>query len=297
MSSVEKRKYPSPPKPSAGVFIFMSAILAFFTSMALFHFVGSGAIPVWIALAVLVLWLPIIGPVTLKVAHWYSPDPQVELINSLIDETPTEFADAVRQVDRPLESLGFRLAGDLRVSNAMPGGTTFVALFENAKERQVAQVITAIAVTAHVRKTVTLLLFSTEFNDQTKLSTRNSPQSIVIPLLRHREGSHSFPWIKSPHRLFEIHQASIARFGGDAARVAPSIDDPAEFLRRSMRAEADTFVDTGYYYEDPKYGIYRPTWRGACLMAWKSTWPIKPIRQFVRKRRAAEFLRALGLEH
>ena len=274
----------------------MSAILSFFTCIALFRFIDSGAISVWTLVALPVLLLAIIGPATLKLGHWYSPDPQVELINSLIDETPNEFVSAVRRTDRPLEALGFRLAGDLRVSNAIPGATTFVALFENVKGKQIAQVVTAIAVNAHVRKSVTLIAFTTEFNDKTKLTTSNSVHLAVIPFVRLREGSQSFPSIKSPHRLFEIHQASVARFGSDAARLPRSIDDPAEFLRRAMRADTDTFLDTGYYYEDPKYGIYRPTWRGACLMAWKSTWPVKPIRALIKKRRAAELLRELGLE-
>jgi hypothetical protein len=295
--SVEAKRHPPPPRQRSGIIVVILAIFSFFTCITLFRFIDSGAIGVWTALAALVLLLPVTGPVILKLGHWYSPDPQVELINSLIDETPNEFVNAVRRVDRPMEALGFRLAGDLRVSNVVPGATTFVTLFANVKERQIAQVVTATAVSAHVRKTVTLLAFTTEFNDKTRLTTSNSSHLVVVPLLRLREGSQSFPRIKNPQRLLEIHQASVARFGADAARVAPSIDDPAEFLRRSMRADTDTFLETGYYYEDPKYGIYRPTWRGACLMAWKSLWPVKPLRQLMRNRRAAELLRELGLEH
>ena len=92
--------------------------------------------------------LALIGPVTVKVGHWYSPDPDVATIDLLEAEAPGEFVTELRRAEKPIEDLGFRLAGHFRVSNAVPGGTIFVTLFENVKEKQTAHVVTVIAVSA-----------------------------------------------------------------------------------------------------------------------------------------------------
>ena len=144
---------------------------------------------------------------------------------------------------------------------------------------------------------MSVIAFTTEFNDATKLTTSNSSELSIIPVPRLREGSGWFPEFKRPLRLFQIHQASVARFGADALRLEPNLKDPAEFLRRSMHADAERCLDTGYYYEDVNRGVYRPTWRGACLMAWKSTWPVKPIRRFIRKCRSSQLLSELELDY
>lgn len=295
--SDEPRTRPPPPKSRSGVILVGWFVVSVLVCMASFTLIESGDISVWTALGAGVLLLAIVGPVTLKVGQWYSPDPDVEMIDLLTADAPREFLSALGRAEKQLEVLGFRLAGHLRISNAVPSVTLFVTLFEHAKEKLTAQVIMANAAVAHIRKTVNVISFTTDFNDATKLITSNSPQLSIIPNPRLREGSGSFPEIKRSHRLFQIHQASVARYGADALRLEPSTKDPAEFLRQSIRADGERFLDTGYYYEDADRGVYRPTWRGACLMAWKSTWPVKPIRQLIRKRRSRALLSELGVDH
>ena len=74
------------------------------------------------------------------------------------------------------------------------------------------------------------------------------------------------------------------------------MSDPIEFQRRSMRSNVASFLHSGYFYEDKTDGIYRPTWKGACLMAWNLRWPVRPIRRWIRQCRAARLLGKLGLE-
>jgi hypothetical protein len=274
----------------------MWLILAFAIYLAAGRELASGAITVWAALAVFVFLIWIVMPISLKLRQWASPNPDIEAIDVLSEETPEAFAAAYRRAEQSMQDIGFRIAGCLRVLNAAPGGRTVIALFENAKERQTAQLFTVIVRVGFVRKTVTVLIFTTEFDDGTKLITSNSRQPAIMPRVRIRQGSEAFPKITRPRRLFEIHQASVARYGGGATRLEPSIEDPVEYLRQRWRAESATFLETGYFYHDEKHDVYRPTWRGAYLMAWKLLWPVKPILLLIRKRRAARLLRELGLK-
>jgi hypothetical protein len=271
-------------------------ILSFAIYLALARSFASGAISLWAVLAVVVFVIWIAAPIGLKLRHWASPNPDIETVDLGSDEIPEAFAAAYHGVERSMEDIGFRLAGCLRVTNSVPGGRTVIALFENARERQTAQLFTVSVRLGFLRRTVTVLVFITEFDDQTKLITSNSHQPAIMPRLRIREGSESFPQIDSPRRLFEIHRASVARNGGDASRLEPSIKDADEFLRQLWRDDSAKFLETHYFYHDEKHGVYRPTWRGAYLMSWRLLWPVKPIVRVLRKRRAARLLSELGLE-
>jgi hypothetical protein len=52
----------------------------------------------------------------------------------------------------------------------------------------------------------------------------------------------------------------------------------------------------GYFYFDQKAGLYRQTWKGAFLMAWKLAPPIKAWRLRRRDRRAQQVWRELGMD-
>jgi hypothetical protein len=295
--SVDQKRPASPPKPrSCTLALLMWLILVFAIYLASAREIASGAMTLWAALAVFVFFVWIVAPAGLKLRQWASPNPDIEAIDVQSEETPEAFAAAYRRAEPFMQEIGFRIAGCLRVTNSAPGGRIVIALFENAKERQTAQLFTVIARVGFVLKTVTVLVLITEFDDGTKLITSNSRIPVIMPRVRIRQGSAAFPKITRPRRLFEIHQASVARYGGGATRLEPSIEDPAEYLRQRWRTESATFLETGYYYHDEKHDVYRPTWRGAYLMAWKLLWPVKPILGLIRKRRAARLLRELGLK-
>ena len=89
----------------------------------------------------------------------------------------------------------------------------------------------------------------------------------------------------------------MAHYASDGIATLQDTSNPVEFLRESVRREHAHFVEVGYVYLDEDRGVYRYTWKGATLGAWKLIWPIKPIRQWLRRRKAIRTLRELGLEH
>jgi hypothetical protein len=123
---------------------------------------------------------------------------------------PEEFVAAGHEVAQAMEDLGFRVAGCLRVSKSAPRSTLFVTLFEHAATRQTAGLYTNVVESSAARQTFTYLVFRTEFTDDTTLTTSNARVSPPVPRGRLWKGSASFPEIRSPRRLYEIHQASVA---------------------------------------------------------------------------------------
>ena len=67
-------------------------------------------------------------------------------------------------------------------------------------------------------------------------------------------------------------------------------------LREATARVWQTPLAHGLFARDQAAGVYRPTWKGACLMAWGRLWPVGAIRRTLRRRRAARTLRELGME-
>jgi hypothetical protein len=236
------------------------------------------------------------GPLDLKRYHWSSSDALYVPIDPQPGDVPDQVLETLREVVPRLEELGFTTLGHFGLDGNLPNCTSFVTLFENRRTWQIAKQLTVIGPGATVGKATTVLGFFTEFADGSKLITSNPPTRALEPRLGVRQGSMSFPLVRDPTRLYEIHNASVARYAGDRIRVERAILNPAEFLRTSRREQTAKHIESGHFYLDEEGRRYRPTWKGAILMAWKQRWPIKPIRDWSLQRRAGRMLRELGLD-
>jgi hypothetical protein len=174
-------------------------------------------------------------------------------------------------------------------------GGFYVTLFENRQSNQYAKLFTAVVGLSVVRKTETTLAFFTDFTDGLTLVTANNKTRPITPRIRIHEGSSAFPSVHDPRRLYEIHQALVDRFGAYQDRERIEIKDPADFLRKSQLKEQAKYPESGYYYHDEEHQVYRPTWRGAILMAWKLLWPVKQIRAMLGRAKTARLLREVGM--
>jgi hypothetical protein len=295
MSDIDSKPQ-SAPRPRASTIGGWAPLFVIFAlSMILFRYVelGTGSFAAALGLILFMPW--IVGPLAVKLTHWSSANPNIAPIDPFAEDCPEAFIEIVPKVELSMAELGFRSHGHLRVTGAAPNGEVFVTLFDNPKEKQTGQLFTIFARSGPASQTTTAIGFTTEFTDGTKLATSNSPVIGLTPPVRIRDGSGAFPTIRGPRRLYQIHQACLAHYCGDAIRMQRSINDPADFLRQSISQETAKFAESGYYYLDEKHERYRPTWGGAFLMAWKSLWPVKPIRRMIRIRKAERMLRELGL--
>jgi len=255
---------------------------------------GSANLAQLLTLVLVAQWL--IGTPMIKMRQWSAPNALVEPFDPWSGDIPHDVVESVRQDAASIEELGFRNLGHYRVSESGPSTNAFVTVFENQQEGHTSQLLTVKVKVGPVSKSVTTLVFTTEFADGTKLTTSNSKVVSLFPRVRTREGTMSFPRIRDPRKLYEIHQASVARFGGAVKRLMAAVEDAAEFLRQGIRVETAKLAETGYYYIDEKYDVYRPTWKGAILMTSKLVWPVKQIRGLIRQGRAARLLRELMVD-
>jgi hypothetical protein len=232
-------------------------------------------------------------PIFVKGTHRHSNDPRFEPIDPDCEQVPLRVAESIAETVPKLEALGFRSLGHFRNERSVPNVGAYVSLFENPGARRTAHPFTVFG----VRHVSTVLSFKTEFTDGTTLITANSRMPKVFPSGLYREGSMSFPWITDPGQLYQVHEASVVHYASDGIPITADILDPVEYLRASSRRELARFAGAGYYRLDEASQVYRLTWMGAYLMSWKLLWPIKPIRQMLRRRKAASMLRELGLDH
>jgi hypothetical protein len=242
----------------------------------------------------LVPW--VMDVIHLKRNAWSSADVRYQPIDPQDRTWPDWIIGVIGEIGPQLEALGFRALGHYGLDGIAPSCTSFISLFENRRTQQIAKHLTAIGRSPGSAGTTTMLGFYTEFADGTKLITSNHAARTLRPQRRVHKGSVSIPWVRDPHVLYEIHNLSIAHYAADGIRVERAIFNPAEFLRADRRDHATKQVETGYYYLDVESGVYRPTWKGAILMAWKLLSPVRSVRRIWGHRKAIRILRELGLE-
>ena len=244
---------------------------------------GFAALPPILALLLVLRWIT--SPVLLKQSHWSAADSRYEPFDPRSAETPEPVSGSVAAISPQMESLGFRNLGYFRVLNSVANGGVYATLFENRKSRQYAKLWTVIVGGGPVRRAETTLAYFTEFSDGPTLVTGNNRSRPLTPRVRANKFSMSFPSVRDPRRLYEIHTAILDRFESGTDRLETAIEDPADFLRRSHTREQAKYSQSGYYYLDEERRVYRLTWRGAIFSSWKLLWPVKQIRAMLARAR------------
>jgi hypothetical protein len=203
--------------------------------------------------------------------------------------------EGIEQDEALIESLGFQRLGYLRVSDFVPHTISFIALYENRRDQQIAAIVNAIGGVGPVRKGTKSLAFQAWFSHRNMLETNNSSSASIVPETNSRQRSNSFPEIRCPRRLYEIHQAMLARSNPGRSPELPPTESPAEFVRESYRDLIAGMAEHRYVFLHDRDAVYRLTWKGASLMTLKSLWPVKPIRTVLWRQKAARLLRELGM--
>jgi hypothetical protein len=211
-------------------------------------------------------------------------------------QTPEPVRASIRVLKPKVEALGFRTVGNYSSRDERLNSIVYLTLFENRETSQTARLFTLDVLSPRSPRRETTLLFHTEFADGTRLATGNSASGTLTPRVRVRKGTAAFPQCRDPEKLYEIHQAALARFAGDALRRPPSMTEPLEYLRSFAYEQTLKQVETGYYYLDEESGVFHHTWKGAAMKALRLGWPGKQVYNFLRRRRAERLLKEMGIE-
>jgi hypothetical protein len=236
------------------------------------------AIPWWGWVAIIlgvVSTLPYwLGPLLIHGSHKMPVKPEFDSL-PLEGEIPDEVAEYFAQTGAEFEKLGFRKVARLLQDTFMPNVKTYIDLWYHSQRG-----LGVISIAAYglvktpegMKETLQAkyVQFSTSFTDDGAVMTSNSPTTEVFAPV---EGKHHFKFRTDDlAELFRNHQKLEAHFGrGKTRRDPPS--DPAGYLSESMTKELKAQIGTGYLYEEAEF--FRPTWKGAILMVYKSLPPFK----------------------
>jgi len=199
-----------------------------------------------------------------------------------------------------ITSLGFTFLGHFRADSVVTNAATaYVSLLVNTRNGDEARLLTN-----HVHsekrlpnglildstKISTFLVFTRRFVDGTKVATANCPS--VSNFRRNRNASSlNYPGIGDPALLYRIHRRAVEELGSLSQVQSPRINDPGAYLAETVKEEWQRQLDGGEVFVNEADQTYRPTWKGAVLMALRLRWPWRHLRRWSLHRRSQGFLR------
>jgi len=238
----------------------------------------------------------LIAPIRIYRRNRMAPQPTFEPFDAATHPVPAGAADVFAARVAALAAAGFRVVVDLFRTDAAQGTRMRVALMDQAATEGDLMVLVIGVYSTQFARLATSVEVVSRFAGSGSLSVSNSPQPGVFGAVPGRI-KERFRMVDDPVRLLRIHESLLARRYATRARESLRYrDDPAGFLADSMTRELRQQVDTGYLWMDQRANVYRPTWKGACLMTWKLVSPVREVREWREQRRARALLRELGLE-
>lgn len=110
----------------------------------------------------------------------------------------------------------------------------------------------------------------------------------------HRDSSGSsttwLPQVRDVAALVAMHRHICHKLAPSERGELYQAGEAGAFLEREMREENAILARDGVLCADEDAGVWRPTWRGACLLTWKNLWPQAGARRARAKSLATERL-------
>jgi hypothetical protein len=233
-----------------------------------------------------------VGPILLRCRLWVAARPTLRPLDPDSGELTGRVQRFFDHVARALSLEGFQVLGYFALDEHVPRARATIAYLEmpGSQEGALASVVYAKIDWETYRPREFRVEFWRSFLDGVGVSTNNG---WVVGIHGRVPGRTSVQFAREDDllHLYRLHRIMVARFGSDARPRVRDNTDVTTYLSRNLIAEMDRQVQIGYYFLDADAECYRPTWKGAMLMAWKSMWPITWIRWARRRLHAARLRR------
>lgn len=168
-----------------------------------------------------------------------------------------------------LEKLGFVLVSDRIMTGFLKNLTSYIRLLINRSAGDAAMCAYTESKVGQNKKINRYVEFCTEFSSNREITTNNSSlQGSFKPVPEKKV--LQFPRISDVHELYQIHSRETANFDRFAKKVLPPEGNEFEHLSSSMNRDLERQARLGYLYFESLSNTYRPTWKGAFMMTWKS---------------------------
>lgn len=231
----------------------------------------------------------VLPPVLIRTKQTLARDP--DLYEVVADDMTPEMREFLGQTIRQFTDLGFQTRVTVRANPLPAESETYQSVLVHPLTRDV--VLIALV---RVKSTRTMHFWITsEFSDDTAIVTSTSQNCEVLPC-DPRISRASFSWATSAAQALEAHHRRLLKSGrARERRVAPEPGAELAKIRQSWSEEIGMLERIGYLKLEPS-DRYRYTWRGACMVGWKSAPPILRRRTELRDRRARRLWKQLEMD-
>jgi hypothetical protein len=239
-------------------------------------------LPVWGRLLLLVTMPAWLGPIVIRFRQTQPRSAEFVPTSSGGPAAVRASFDATRDA---LASRAFVEVGRLQQTNSAMAMAGFVQLLEHPNSYAVCSRL-VIADPASDELRANLVVFVTERTVGPALVTSNAATIVPFPP-NPRFDTVWFPDVRDPAKLYALHGARVSQPGAGVARRTTVASDPVDYQRRLETASKEHMVRCGYWWLDADTQVYRPTWKGAILMALRLLPPCRQLIRWQRTRRAA----------
>jgi|GEM_PF-713842 len=220
-----------------------------------------------IGIVAMVLISVILGPVYIR--FFYRTSSRVIVSRVGISELPEAAVHYFDTCTPDLEGEGFSVVGDFILSGSIKGNTVYFRFFANRGSSDSAMCAFIVDITGGKRREVPYVEFCTGYSDGSEIDTNNSKLPGAFKAVPEKR-VFQYPAIRDVGRLYRLHVQRVSEFGGSRRKELPAAGHEEAYFRRSFLRDFDRQVEVGYFTYDSFSGDYRPTWRGAYGMVWRS---------------------------
>ncbi len=211
-----------------------------------------------------------IVPIIVKFTQRYNRNFTLQPIAFEALELPMQ--ETVRQTIFSLQTMGFTPICPFVYANFAPMVNCKFYLLYNYNNCDTAVIVTVYSPS----ETINYLEFSTSYQDNTNINTRNAGQPVTI---KHRPNKliYDLKEVKDPRALYSAHRAILEHHANTSGALLPESGKELSALHFSIIQDMEDQVENGRMYYDTESMNYRFTWKGAFLATWQNVWPIKSI--------------------
>ena len=243
--------------------------------------------------ALIALLLPyVLGPFLIHSKNRFPAAPTFDILEP--GQLPAGVLLAFREQGKSLEFAGFSLVDYLTESGKVTKVTMYVALLTNRSKGDMALLVDMTATGGEANLHNSYVEFSTNYADGLNINTNSSSQVTAFSKTREKL-TFQFPAVRDPRALYTIHRRLLANQRSRSIVKTVAEGSETHEVERSMVREMARQERLGYFYLDTAAAAYRPTWKGAVLMTWRSAWPVKDIRGILQNRTSEAALKASPL--
>jgi hypothetical protein len=243
-------------------------------------------LPLWEKLLLLWAFMQIIAPIGLRFTFRYSA--KVEPANIALGSLPPAVRAIISRWSSQIQSAGFSLVGIYALGELASDTQSFIAYFVNRSAGDFAN----ISVVSKDTKTQGYFEFSSSFTNGLTLDT-NTNKTVPVTAAPSDILIFRFPQITSPSQLYQVHRALIQKHAGFLRPQLPPEGKESIRIVQQLGRFGPCQAKAGYMWMAPGGEHYRLTWKGACLVAWKSLWPTSLVRRSLYRTSMQKVLQSL----